>query len=84
MYRVVMKSVQSVYEAKAHLSSLLAEVASTGATFVICKHGLPVADLVPHRAVSDPFEVRESLAGAEYLADPTAPLDEDDWPEALR
>ena len=79
-----MKSVQSVYEAKAHLSSLLAEVASTGATFVICKHGLPVADLVPHRSVNDPFEVRESLAGAEYLTDPTAPLAEDDWPEALR
>ena len=79
-----MKSVQSVYEAKAHLSSLLAEVAATGATFVICKHGVPVADLVPHRVVHDPFEVRESLAGAEYLAEPTAPLDEEDWPETLR
>lgn len=31
MYGAVMKSVQSVYQAKAHLSSLLAEVASTGA-----------------------------------------------------
>lgn len=79
-----MKSIQSVYEAKAHLSSLLSEVAATGATFVICKHGVPVADLVPHRAASDPFAVRESLAGAEYLADPTAPLDEGDWPEVLR
>ena len=56
MYGFVMKSVQSVYEAKAHLSSLLAEVASTGATFVICKHGLPVADLVQHRSVNDPFD----------------------------
>lgn len=78
------KSVQSVYEAKAHLSSLLAEVAGTGASFVICRHGVPVADLVPHRSAIDPFEVRESLAGAEYLSDPTAPLDEEDWPEALR
>jgi prevent-host-death family protein len=79
-----MKSVQSVYEAKAHLSSLLTEVASTGVTLVIGKHGVPIADLVPHRAVNDPFEVKESLAGAEYLTEPTAPLAEDDWPEALR
>jgi len=79
-----MKSIQSVYEAKTHLSSLLSQVATKGSTFVICKHGVPVADLVPHRAVNDPFEVRESLSGAEYLTDPTASLDEDDWPEKLR
>jgi len=79
-----MKSVQSVYEVKSHLSSLLSEVVNKGSVFVICRHGVPIADIVPHRAVNDPFEVRESLAGAEYLTEATAPLDEDDWPEALR
>lgn len=79
-----MKSVQSVYEAKSHLSSLLSEVMNKRSVFVICKHGVPIADIVPHRVVNDPFEVLESLAGAEYLVEPTEPLDEGDWPEALR
>lgn len=79
-----MKRVKSVYEAKSHLSSILSEVSDNGAVFVICRHGVPIADIVPHRRVNDPFEVKESLAGAEYLVDPTESLDEDDWPEALR
>ena len=79
-----MKNVKSVYETKSHLSKILSEVVDSGAIFVICRHGVPIADIVPHQAVNDPFEVRESLAGAEYLADPTASLDADDWPEALR
>ena len=79
-----MKRVKSVYEAKSHLSSILSEVVESGAIFVICKHGVPVADIVPHTIDHDPFEVRESLVGAEYFTDPTASLDEDDWPEALR
>ncbi len=79
-----MKNVTSVYETKAHLSRILAEVVNKGSVFVICKHGVPVADIVPHGAANNPFEVHESLAGAEYLVDPTAPLDEDDWPEELR
>ena len=79
-----MKSVQSVYETKSHLSSILSEVVDSGSVFVICKHGVPIADIVPHKRVNDPFEVRESLAGAEYLVDPVASLDKADWPEALR
>ena len=79
-----MKNVKSIYETKAHLSKILSEVVDRGSVFVICKHGVPVADIVPHKAANDPFEVRESLAGAEYLVDPTAPLDENDWPEELR
>ena len=79
-----MKTVKSVYEAKSHLSGILSEVANKGSVFVICKHGVPIADIVPHQAANDPFEVREDLAGAEYLVDPTAALDEEDWPEDLR
>jgi prevent-host-death family protein len=63
-----MKARQSVYEAKARFSSLLNEVKEKNCTIVICRHGVPVADLV----------------GAKYLCDPTAPLEKDDWPEALR
>ncbi|MBM4163841.1 MAG: type II toxin-antitoxin system prevent-host-death family antitoxin [Lentisphaerae bacterium] len=79
-----MKALQSVYEAKARFSSLLNEVREKKCTIVICRHGVPVADLVPHQAARNPFRVRESLVGAKYLCDPTAPLEKDDWPEALR
>lgn len=41
-----MKTVGS-YEAKTHLPRLLEEVVSTGETFVITKHGVPVAQLTP-------------------------------------
>ncbi|MDD2601201.1 MAG: hypothetical protein PHO37_18580 [Kiritimatiellae bacterium] len=51
---------------------------------MICRHGVPVADIVPHKSCDDLFQVKESLAGAEYLVEPTTPLDEDDWPEELR
>ena len=66
------------------VSDLVATVERSGARIVICRHGVPVADLVPHQPARNPFRVRESLVGAKYLGDPTAPLEKDDWPEALR
>ena len=47
-----MKTVGS-YEAKTHLPRLLAEVAK-GKTITITKHGVPIADLVPHRNDAKP------------------------------
>lgn len=37
------------YDAKTHLPRLLDEVAASGKSFVITKHGVPVARLVPAR-----------------------------------
>jgi prevent-host-death family protein len=37
------------YEAKTHLPRLLDQVAATGKSYVITKHGVPVARLVPVR-----------------------------------
>jgi prevent-host-death family protein len=39
----------NIHEAKTKLSALLAEVEATGEKVLICRHGKPVADLVPHR-----------------------------------
>ena len=39
----------NIHEAKTQLSALLAEVEKTGEKVLICRHGKPVADLVPHR-----------------------------------
>jgi len=53
------------YEAKTHLPRLLDEVATTGKTYVITKHGVPVAQLVPVRSnASQPEEVIAALRGA--------------------
>lgn len=49
-----------VYEAKTHLASLLARV-ERGERFVITRHGLPIARLVPVEGRSDE-SVRETLA----------------------
>ena len=59
-----------VYEAKTHLASLLARV-ERGERFVITRHGLPIAQLVPVESRSDEA-VRDTLgrlkAGREALA----------------
>ncbi len=44
----------STYEAKAHLSKLIAQVEATGEEIVIRRHNLPVAKLVPFRPVVEP------------------------------
>lgn len=80
-----MKTVRSIYETKAHFSDLVAQVERQGTVVVICRHGKPVADLVPHRGGSDdPLKPDPALVGACYLGDPLAPLGVEDWPEELR
>lgn len=78
-----MKSV-STYEAKAHLSRLIAEVQKTGAPVTICRNNRPVVDIVPHREARDPLEQAPQLKAARFLGDPRAPASAEDWPEAAR
>lgn len=44
----------SIYEAKTHLSQLIATVEATGEEVVIRRHNVPVAKLVPFRPVVAP------------------------------
>jgi prevent-host-death family protein len=73
----------NVYEAKNRLSKLLQEV-EAGGRVVICRNGVPVVELVPHRSRRDRLAQNPALLGAKFHGDPMAPLDEEDWPEALR
>ena len=41
----------SIYEAKTHLSQLIAQVEHTGEEVIIRRHNIPVAKLVPFRPV---------------------------------
>ena len=53
------------YDAKTHLPRLLDEVATSGKSFVITKHGIPVARLVPVRLdARAPEEVIAALRAA--------------------
>ena len=44
----------SIYEAKTHLSQLIAQVKQTGEEVIIRRHNVPVAKLVPFRPVATP------------------------------
>lgn len=66
---------------KPRLSTLLATV-ERGETVLICRGGLPVAELRPVKKVKDPLRVHPELSRIEFFADPAAPLDPEDWPEA--
>jgi len=77
-----MKTV-NVHEAKTRLSAILADIEATGETFLVCRHGKPVAELVPHRKPSrlKPHPVMSRL---KLKYDPTEPLTDDEWPEDAR
>jgi prevent-host-death family protein len=50
-------SAVSIYEAKTHLSQLIAQVERTGEEVVIRRHNVPVARLVPYRPVIQPRQL---------------------------
>jgi len=77
-----MKTV-NVHEAKTKLSALLAEVENTGETILICRHGKPVADLVPHQR-GGRLEPHPVMGQVQLHYDPIEPLTEEEWPEASR
>jgi|ETNmetMinimDraft_26_1059896.scaffolds.fasta_scaffold424137_1 prevent-host-death family protein len=74
----------STYEAKAHLSQLLAQVEKTGRAITICRNRKPVADLVAHKKTEDPLQQDPALKGARFHGDPCRLVDESDWPTELR
>ncbi len=78
-----MKTV-NLYEAKTHLSKIVAQIEAEGELVVLCRNGVPVADIVPHNSPGEAIAPDPDLMGAQYLGDPCAPLDASDWPETLR
>lgn len=71
----------NVHEAKTSLSALPAEVERTGKRISICRHGKPVADLIPHER-PDRLAPHPVMSSIEINYDPTEPLSSDEWPEA--
>ena len=77
-----MKTV-NVHEAKTNFSSLLATVEDSSESFVICRNGEPVADLVPHKRASR-IKPHPILGKMKIKYDPTEPATEAEWPRRFR
>ena len=73
----------NIHEAKTKLSALLAEVEATGEKVLICRHGKPVADLVPHRKRRR-LEPHPGMSKIRIDYGPTEPLADSEWPESSR
>jgi antitoxin (DNA-binding transcriptional repressor) of toxin-antitoxin stability system len=69
----------NVHEAKTRLSAVLADVEEKGETFLICRNGHPVADLVPHSKKSR-LKPHPALRRIRIRYDATEPLTADEWP----
>lgn len=77
-----MKTV-NVHEAKTNFPSLLATVEDSSESFVICRNGEPVADLVPHKRASR-IKPHPILGKIKIKYDPTEPASEAEWPRRFR
>lgn len=78
----------NTHEAKSRLSYFLSRVEKDHEKIKICRNGKPIALLVPLEAhegsIKDPLKQHPKLMGVKIHEDPTAPLDEEDWPGHLR
>jgi prevent-host-death family protein len=72
----------SVHEAKTNFSSLLAAVEGAGDSFVICRNGEPVADLIPHQRVNR-VKTHPVLGKIKISYDPVEPLSKEEWPDRV-
>ncbi len=69
----------NIHEAKTRLSAVLAEVENTGETFLICRNGKPIAELVPH-AKPNRLTPPAILRRIRVRYDPIEPLTAEEWP----
>ena len=77
-----MKSV-NIHDAKTNFSSLIATVEDSDESFVICRNGEPVANLVPHKRTSR-TRTHPTLGKIKIGYDPIESLSHSEWPEAGR
>jgi prevent-host-death family protein len=70
-----MKSV-NIHEAKTQLSALLSAVQEAREHIVICKSGLPIAELIPYKKKKRTI-VKKSLQPKSISIDLTQPISED-------
>ena len=71
----------NTHEAKTRLSFLLAQIEEHHEIIRVCRHGKPIADIVPiKKSTVDPLQKHAILQGVKIHYDPVSPLTEDEWP----
>jgi prevent-host-death family protein len=70
----------NVHEAKTKLSAVLMDVEQKGETFIICRNGKPVAELVPYKR-GNRLKYHPVLSQITINYDPTEELAENEWGE---
>jgi len=70
----------NIHEAKTKLSAMLSEIEKSGETFLICRNGHPVAELVPHKRLNR-LAYHPVLSKIMIDYDPVEDLSDDEWGE---
>ena len=70
----------NTHEAKTRLSELLMKVEQKHEVIVICRNGMPVAELLPWKKTHNPLRQSPKLSKVIFHEDPSLPLKEGDWP----
>ncbi|RJQ49802.1 MAG: type II toxin-antitoxin system prevent-host-death family antitoxin [Desulfobacteraceae bacterium] len=70
----------NIHETKTKLSAVLSEVEKKGETFLICRNGVPVAELIPHRR-SSRLRYHPVMSKIDIGYDPLEDLSGDEWGE---
>ena len=74
----------TIYEAKTHLSRLIAQVEKTGRPVTICRGRKPVVEIVRRRAAKDLRKRDPKLSEVKFFCDPSEPLTAEMWPAEYR
>lgn len=68
----------NVHETKTRLSAVLKEIEEKGESYLICRNGKPVAELIPHKKRSR-LTYHPVLSKITINYDPTEELSPDEW-----
>ncbi|MBN1905708.1 MAG: type II toxin-antitoxin system Phd/YefM family antitoxin [Deltaproteobacteria bacterium] len=68
----------NIHEAKTKLSALIMEIENKGETFLICRNGKPVAELVPHKK-PDRLAYHPKMGKIKIKYDPVEDLSKEEW-----
>jgi len=70
----------NIHEAKTRLSAVLSEVEKKGETFLICRNGRPLAELIPHKRRSR-LAYHPVMSNIKIGYNPIEDLSDDEWGE---
>ena len=70
----------NIHEAKTKLSAVLMEIEQKGESYLICRNGKPIAELIPHRKRSR-LRYHPVLSKININYDPTEELSKEEWGE---